>query len=150
MKLLLIRGLPGSGKTTLARQLVEAGEYDCHFEADMYFCLSQQKAPHPLAGVLPEYPLARGKYYYDPALVATAHHWCQLKTATALGMGRSVVVSNTFVERWEVELYRDIAARFPVPVPVEIRTATGRFKNVHGVPEHVLRIMEKKWEEVEE
>jgi tRNA uridine 5-carbamoylmethylation protein Kti12 len=35
MKLILIRGLPGSGKSTIAREYVKQGYH--HFEADMYF-----------------------------------------------------------------------------------------------------------------
>ena len=39
-QMFIIRGLSGSGKSTIAKSLIEKGEIeaDCVFEADMYFC----------------------------------------------------------------------------------------------------------------
>lgn len=145
LTLTIIRGLPGSGKSTMARNIAaETGAV--HFEADMFFCLDHRNPPHPLAGIVPEYDLELGDYKFDVNMLATAHQWCQLKTAIALATGYRVVVSNTFVKMWEVEPYMNIADR--LNAQVEILTANGRFKNVHGVPDEVLRRMEENWEEI--
>lgn len=118
-ELVLIRGLPGSGKTTMARVLALVG-YD-HFEADMYFMVD-------------------GVYRYDASRIRDAHACCQRKTREALASGRRVVVSNTFTRLQEMEPYRAMTSN------IRVIEATGRWQNVHGVPAERLRQMAERWE----
>lgn len=124
--LLLIRGLPGSGKSTIARKYAERGYR--HYEADMFFITSD------------------GQYVFEPKKIKQAHIWCQQMTHRALAHGKNVVVANTFTTRWEVQPYRDIAAN--VGCGIEIITATGNYKNIHGVPDHAIERMRARWEEL--
>ena len=120
----LIRGLPGSGKTTLAKNM--EGFY--HVEADMFFVQTN------------------GKYVFSPQKLGIAHDWCQLKAAQALERGENVVVSNTFVKKWELQPYLKMAEK--LGADVEIITAKGEFKNEHNVPDAVLQRMRASWEEL--
>ena len=52
--LILLRGLPGAGKSTLAKMMS-----DSHYEADMYFTNDE------------------GEYHFDPLKLKQAHQWCQ-------------------------------------------------------------------------
>ena len=124
--LFLVRGIPGSGKSTKARQLLMEGLADVHFEADMYFEVN-------------------GEYVFDPSKIKDAHAWCQKETDAALATGKRVVVSNTFVKKWEASTYFDLAAKHGVDV--EVIVATGNYQNVHGVPAEVLLRMKENWEE---
>lgn len=121
-ELVLIRGVPGSGKSTLAKKLGYA-----HFEADMYFEL-------------------KGKYTFDASKLQEAHKWCQNEVYKTLKAGKSCVVSNTFVKRWEMQPYLDMAKK--ENIPVRIIEATGNYKNVHGVPDEVIANMKQRWETV--
>jgi predicted kinase len=123
--LALIRGLPGSGKSTFAKKLVGFE----HYEADMFF-------------------MKDGKYCYDKAKIAAAHTWCQQMTAEALALGNNVVVSNTFTRIAEMEPYFQIADRFDANVIV-VET-NGRWPNVHGVPQEVIERMRARWEPLNE
>jgi predicted kinase len=122
MKLFLIRGLPGSGKSTIAKALGIR-----HFEADMFFLGSDEV------------------YKYDASKIKAAHEWCQQSTYAELANGKSAVVSNTFTRRAEMLPYIEMAKEFGI-VP-NIMTANGDFENVHGVPEEVLQKMRDRWED---
>ena len=123
LELVIIRGLPGSGKSTLAKQL----GYD-HFEADMFH-------------------MVNGVYQWKAFLVGKAHEWCQSKTVESLKAGRSVVVSNTFTRIKEMKFYLEAARELNIPVRVFV--ATGKYKNVHSVPEDALSKMAARWENYE-
>lgn len=124
-KLILIRGLPGASKSTLAKtKYVPIGFI--HLEADMYFERS-------------------GSYVFDPKLLGKAHEWCQFETKKNLMDGKNVVVSNTATTVKEVNDYAKIAKEMSVPFTVY--KATGNFKNVHNVPEEVLQKMADRWQD---
>ena len=127
--LYIVRGLPGSGKSTFVKQnLLKSIPNTKHFEADMYF----EKD---------------GEYKYDPKLIKNAHQWCLEQTKNALKDGHNVAVSNTFTQQWEIQPYLDLANS--LGVEVKVIKAEGRFKNVHGVPDEVLKKMEQRWHNVE-
>ncbi len=125
MQLILIRGLPGSGKSTIARQFAALGF--AHYEADMFFT-----APD-------------GSYSYDPARAGEAHSWCLCQAIAALAAGRDVVVANTFTRRYELASYRAVAEA--LGADVEIMTVRGQHESVHGVPPAVIAAMRARWEE---
>lgn len=123
-KLVLVRGLPGSGKSTFARELSAAGYK--HVEADMFHI-------DPITG----------KYDFIPQHVRAAHEWCQSFTRMTLADGGNVVVSNTFTQLWEMEPYFKMGAE-----RVTIVECTGHYGNVHGVPGEVVIKMRARWEQV--
>lgn len=118
-ELILIRGLPGSGKSTIARTLVSEGFH--HFEADMYFEVN-------------------GHYQYDASRIRDAHSWCQQMTRRALAAGERVVVSNTFTQ------LREMAPYLSMTKNAQVIEATGKWQNVHGVPPVMLERMATRWE----
>lgn len=118
-RLFLIRGVPGSGKTTYAKTL---GIED-HYEADMWFD-------------------ANGGY--DPAKIKLAHQWCQKQAIAAMKAGRDVVVSNTFTRLWEMKPYKDVALKLGVRVVEKVMD--GEWPNVHGVPAEKVRQMRERFE----
>lgn len=120
MKLTLIRGLPGSGKSTLAKKQAAV-----HFEADMFF-------------------IKNGVYCYDPELIVQAHQWCEEQTAAALRQGHAVVVSNTFIQWWQLEPYIQLAKQHAVTI--ELIEAVENFQNIHAVPESVISKMKADYQ----
>jgi len=120
-ELVLIRGLPGSGKSTMASVLASVGYM--HYEADQYFVVD-------------------GRYRYDSTRVQEAHAWCKAQTRQALLNGKKVVVSNTFTRLSEMEAYRGMSSN------VRVIEARGRWENVHGVPDEMLSRMAQRWEQL--
>ena len=122
-KLTLIRGLPGSEKSTIAKQIaVDTGAL--HVEADMWLDYSQQRNPHA---------------------VGMAHDICQARARNTLAFGASVVVSNTFTQQWEMQPYLDMARQYGAQV--EIITAMGDYGSVHNVQAEAIQAMRERWEE---
>jgi predicted kinase len=138
--IMLVRGLPGSGKTALTDMIglstpsgIMARPVAC--SADDYF---MDEAGH---------------YVFDPKLLGEAHKACQAKAAVAVNLGRSVVVHNTFTERWEMEPYLQMAGEFDYRVIV-ISTFDGGCddetlaeRNSHGVPVSSIAAMRSRWQE---
>ncbi|EJA3104079.1 ATP-binding protein [Vibrio vulnificus] len=124
-KLTLIRGLPGSGKSTLAQQLAKQ-TLAVHLEADMYF-VDQQ-----------------GRYQFDPTRLEQAHRWCLNKVCQYLKQGRAVIVSNTFVQHWEMKPYLRFAERHGLSV--ETLVCTGEYGSTHDVPAQTIEKMRQRWQ----
>ena len=126
-QLVLMRGLPGAGKSTAARAWASSGANRVHVETDMWFERD-------------------GTYMFDASKLSEAHTWCQQACKAALQQGKSVVVSNTFVKRWEMQPYLDMAKAFNIEV--QVKQATGNFTNIHGVPQEVINRMRNNWEQI--
>ena len=127
-ELFLLRGLPGSGKTTLAKSIGGV-----HYEADMYF-------------------MKDGEYQFDVTLLKDAHQWCQNFVETVMkGWGdvlpaSKIIVSNTFTQEWEMEPYFKMAELHEYRVFSIIVENRHGGTNEHGVPDEVLTKMRERFE----
>lgn len=121
--MVIIRGIPGTGKSTLARKYVALGYK--HYEADMFF---EQT----------------GEYKFDPARIGDAHAWCRANVRSAMKRGRDVVVSNTFTRKWEYEDYIKLAQLFDYVV--DIITLTKEYGSIHDVPAATVDKMRARFE----
>lgn len=124
MNLFLIRGLPGSGKSTMGDKM-RAILHIRHIEADMFF-------------------MENGVYRYNPYKIKLAHDWCQNAVKETLRLGQDVVVTNTATKAWEVEVYQKIAEEFGATFVV--LEAKGRWDSVHPIPKDKLDAMKARWE----
>lgn len=118
--LTLIRGIPGSGKSTKAKSI------GCfHVEADMFH-------------------MKDGAYVYDSALAKSAHGFCFGMVNQVMCRGVDVVVSNTFITKGSVQQYANMAEYHGYVFRV-IRMET-RYETTHAVPKNVITKMESSFE----
>lgn len=120
----IIRGLPGSGKSTLAARLSKEMNA-VHVEADMF---------HMKSGV----------YDFKVENQAAGHNWCKTTVRSVLEDGGSVIVSNTFTQKWELDPYFSLAKRFGI-IPVVI-VCKGDYGSIHNVPEDTIMRMRNRFQ----
>lgn len=119
--LMLVRGLPGSGKSTFAKVMAQIPNH-VHLETDMFW------GPD---------------YKFDKNYLRQAHEWCQAETTRQLFLGRDVVVSNPFTTWKEVEPYL-LIAKYAKTMTYLINMH-GDFGSLHNVPREVIENMRARW-----
>jgi len=123
-KLYIVRGLPGSGKSTFARSLGGV-----HYEADMFFMDENSE------------------YKFDPSKLKDAHNWCRHKVMDAMKNDEPVVVvSNTFTQEWEMESYKLLGEELGYTIFTLIVENRHGGKNTHGVPDDKIQAMKDRFE----
>jgi ABC-type molybdenum transport system ATPase subunit/photorepair protein PhrA len=130
--LILLRGLPGAGKSTFAKTMWS--EYvGC--EADKFFVGED------------------GVYRFDATKLREAHQWCRNEVETFMSDNQAnahfysnIVVSNTFTQEWEMEEYYKLAEKYGYKVFSIIVENRHGGVNEHGVPDEKLKQMKDRFQ----
>ena len=131
--LTLVRGLPGSGKSTFAKtmwsELVVC-------EADDYFVDKDT-----------------GEYKFNARDLPKAHNWSRFRVETFMKDNQvneqfypNIVVSNTFTQEWEMEAYYKLAEQYGYKVFSIIVENRHGGVNQHGVPADKLEQMKNRFQ----
>ncbi|XP_053560013.1 NEDD4-binding protein 2 [Bombina bombina] len=133
--LIMLRGAPGSGKTTLARQLLKHNPVGCILSTDDYF-------------------VKDGHYLYDPNCLGEAHEWNQKRAKEAFEKNISpIIIDNTNLQGWEMKPYVSLALQFRYKVMFREPDTWWKFKpkelerrNTHSVTKEKIKKMLENYE----
>ena len=126
--LILLRGLPGSGKSSLAQLLSENKSY-------------------PVLSIDSFFTNENGDYLFRFEENHKAYNYCESATKTCLENGiEKVFVDNTFTMEWEMEPYFKMAAYFNYYLFVITVEKHHSGKNIHQIPEEQLKKMAEKYQ----
>jgi predicted kinase len=130
-ELILIRGIPYSGKSTLAQRICERHAPNAHWwEADMFFETDKG-------------------YIYNKELISQAHQWCKNRTYQSLKNGSNpVIVANTFTQMWQMVPYFNMCREFGCKLRI-IELHTQYNPNHHNVPAEAIARFIRNWEPID-
>ncbi|XP_025742867.1 NEDD4-binding protein 2 isoform X1 [Callorhinus ursinus] len=130
--LVLLRGLPGSGKSFLARILQEDNPSGVILSTDDYFYIN-------------------GQYQFDVKYLGEAHEWNQNRAKEAFEKKVSpIIIDNTNLQAWEMKPYVSLSQKHKYKVLFREPDTWWKFKpkelarrNIHGVSkEKIARMLE--------
>ena len=123
--LIIIRGLPGSGKNELAKKF-----------GSKAICTAD------------DYHIDRnGKYNWKSENISKAHSWCQRKCKRFMKKGiQNIIVANTSTTERELKPYIDLAKEFGYRVFSIITENRHGSQTVHEVPEETMNKMENRFD----
>uniref|UniRef100_A0A7M4EQH8 NEDD4 binding protein 2 n=1 Tax=Crocodylus porosus TaxID=8502 RepID=A0A7M4EQH8_CROPO len=133
--LVLLRGVPGSGKSFLARNLLEDNPGGIILSTDDYFYKNEQ-------------------YQYDANCLGEAHEWNKIQAKKAFEKGVSpIIIDNTNIQAWEMKPYIALAQQYKYKVMFREPDTWWKFKpkelerrNIHGVSKEKIKRMLERYE----
>lgn len=130
--LYILRGLPGSGKSTVAKTLA-ASNIGIICSADDYF-------------------QTENGYKFDASKLHVAHDTCRHKVESLMLIKEPlIIVDNTNSCQWEMRPYKFLAAKYGYDI-IELTVGNRKDvqiyaeRNVHGCPLHIIERMAARWE----
>ncbi|OCT99444.1 NEDD4-binding protein 2 [Xenopus laevis] len=135
--LILLRGAPGSGKTTSARMLLQQNQLGIKLSTDDYF-------------------YKNGQYHYDVNLLGEAHEWNHKRAKEAFEKNISpIIIDNTNMQAWEMKPYVSMALKHKYKVTFREPDTWWKYKpkelerrNSHGVTKEKIKRMLENFERV--
>ncbi|KAM4794813.1 NEDD4-binding protein 2-like 1 [Rhinophrynus dorsalis] len=132
----LLRGLPGSGKSSLARKLKRDFPSAIVFSTDDYFIMED------------------GTYLFNHDLLPEAHKWNQKRARKAMNRGKTpIIIDNTNIQAWEMKPYAVMALENEYQVIFREPDTSWKFnvrelarRNSHGVPRDKIQRMKDVYE----
>lgn len=124
--LILLRGLPGSGKTTIAK------------------ILSDKK--YPVFSVDDYFTNEKGIYHFKFDENHVAYKKCEENIRQAMKNGESkIFVHNTCTLDWELEVYFKLAGEFKYQLHILTVENYHGTENIHGIPNEQIQKMAEKY-----
>jgi hypothetical protein len=120
--LFIVRGHPGSGKTTYGKHILAQHPGTKQIEEDQFFTDS------------------KGNYSFDKARIKEAREWCILAVKKVLCSGSNALVSNDFITRQEMAPFIALGYRTQI---VEMGMD---FPNTHGLSPKVVQAKKEAFE----
>jgi adenylate kinase family enzyme len=133
---ILMRGLPGSGKSTKAKEL--AGEQGQVFSTDDFFCINEEQ-----------------EYRFDGSQLGPAHQWNQRRSLEAVKKNiQIIVIDNTNTTLREMKSYLEhmrLAQKMGYELSIEEPDTEWQFKanelfvrGTHNVPQtHIEKMLNR-------
>ena len=142
-KLIILRGVSGSGKSTKAVELtselrdVYPDSLSIICSADMFFINRTS-----------------GEYEFDAQKLGHAHLWCKTRAETAMVLGAElIIIDNTNTQKWEFKDYIDMAKLYGYESSQEVcgdindeYLIVYADRNKHGVPLSVIKKQAARFE----
>uniref|UniRef100_A0A8C8SRE4 NEDD4 binding protein 2 n=1 Tax=Pelusios castaneus TaxID=367368 RepID=A0A8C8SRE4_9SAUR len=133
--LILLRGVPGSGKSFLARTLLEDNPSGIILSTDDYF-------------------YKNGQYQYDANCLGEAHEWNRKRAKEAFEKRISpIIIDNTNIQAWEMKPYVALSQQYKYKVMFREPDTWWKFKpkelerrNNHGVSKEKIKRMLERYE----
>lgn len=128
-ELFLVRGVPGSGKTTLASTIESLSDEVFKVAADDFFVGED------------------GNYDFEKSKLGEAHDFCREKTEEAMNENYGLIlVHNTFVQRWEMLDYFNLALTNNYRVHTLVTENRHESNSIHDISSSKLEEKRKNFE----
>tara|TARA_Y100000296_G_C5072696_1_gene205759 strand:+ start:106 stop:594 length:489 start_codon:yes stop_codon:yes gene_type:complete len=158
LNLILLRGVSGAGKSTVAELFIDATIISTDdFFIQKEWCTICDDG-EPVDAICNE---DHNKYIFDANSLVENHMKCTVKAEQAMGaatrvidnpgldiVNHTLVIHNTFTKQWEMTPYLILAEKYGYTVHTLIVENRHESKSIHNVPQHSVDAQRRRFEVV--